>query len=317
MSKNFKILLWLILLLFIGAGIISVFLVKTALDRDIAENDYEEGLKFSRRTDNLKQWVDSILYVDALKDTIITMPDGRNLHSYILSQDTTSQKLALLVHGYKDNGLRMLPIGKIYSDKGFNILLPDLHAHGKSDGKRIQMGWKDRKDILHWIEVGKAMYGDSVQIALHGVSMGGATVMMTAGENLPTNVKLAVEDCGYTSVWDEYSHELRKRFHLTPFPFLHMSSALTQQLEGWNFRKASSVNQLKKSKIPMFFIHGGDDDFVPTEMVYKLYDAKPDKKEIWVKPNVGHADMYWQDPHEYNQKVSDFIDSYFEATPIV
>ena len=118
------------------------------------------------------------------------------------------------------------------------------------------MGWKDRLDILKWINVTKGIYGDSTEIVIHGISMGAATTMMVSGEQLPANVKCFVEDCGYTSVWDEFSKELKNQFGLPEFPLLDATSLLCKIKYGWSFKEASALNQVRKCHLPMFFIHG-------------------------------------------------------------
>lgn len=192
----------------------------------------------------------------------------------------------------------------------YNILLPDLRAHGKSDGEYIQMGWKDRLDILKWIDVSKGIYGDTTNMVIHGISMGAATTMMTSGEDLPENIKCFVEDCGYTSVWDEFKHKLKDEYGLPAFPILPVTSLYTQMKVDWNFKEASSLEQIKKSKLPMFFIHGDKDTYVPTWMVNKLYEAKPGEKELWIVPGVEHANAYWDYTDEYVAKTNQFVSKY-------
>lgn len=290
----------------------SIFMFNVALARKTKSSDIADELKSASRNQDVKLWIDSLKNNVALRDTIILNDQGQKIHGYFINSPILSKKTAILVHGYTTNGLNMLPIGKIYSDMGYNIILPDLHAHGLSDGKHIQMGWKDRNDIIRWIDFDKQLYGDSTQMVLHGVSMGAATVMMTSGEKLSQSVKAIVEDCGYTSVWDEYVHELKKRYNLPAFPILYITSGLVQLLDGWNFKEASSIKQLRKTKLPIFFIHGGNDDFVPTQMVYKLYDAKEGPKELWIEPDVTHANMYWNNPKEYAKRIEDFTNKYIE-----
>ena len=135
------------------------------------------------------------------------------------------------------------------------------------------MGWKDRIDVLQWMNIANEIFGDSTQMVVHGISMGGVTTMMVSGEKQQPYVKCFVEDCGYTSVWDEFSHELKASFHLPPFPLMYTTSWLCEKKYGWNFKEASSLKQVAKSQLPMLFIHGDKDTYVPTWMVYSLYEA--------------------------------------------
>ena len=214
-----------------------------------------------------------------------------------------------MVHGYTSEQSSIYDIARHYSDKGYNVLTPDLRAHGLSEGKYVGMGWLDRNDLLLWINYLLKNYRNS-EIILHGVSMGAATVMMASGENLPTNVKLIVEDCGYTSVWDIFSFELKLRFNLSTFPVLNAASFITNVRAGYNYKEASSIDQIKKSVTPILFIHGNADEFVPVNMAYKLYDNANINKELIIVDGAGHAESRLADEELYYGSIFSFIDKY-------
>lgn len=259
------------------------------------------------------EWMDSIRSNGVLRDTFIMAEDGRRLHGYYLSRhpkhDSISvARTALLIHGYRNCAIDMMHLGYMYHHSmGYNIILPDLHAHGQSDGESIQMGWKDRLDALRWCEVAEFVF--HTPMVVHGISMGAATTMMLSGEeNLPISITHFIEDCGYTSAWDEFEGELAKQFSLPAFPLLHLTSFLCDAMYGWNFTEASALKQVVKCPKPMLFIHGDTDDFVPTWMVHPLYEAHRGEKQLWITEGVEHAFSYRQYPEEYIDLVKDFID---------
>lgn len=304
-----------VVVLFVIGG--SIVMFKIALDRKTSPADAKLSYLYLSRDSITQQWMDSVKVENALLDTFIIAKDGTSLHAlYVYAPDENakeSNNTAILIHGYTDNAIRMLMIGQIYNRMGYNILLPDLRAHGLSEGEYTQMGWKDRKDIVEWIDVSKGLFGDSTHIALHGISMGAACAMMTAGdEELQDNVKCIVDDCGYTSVWDEYKYEMKKRYGIPAFPILYTASWYTENIVGWNFKEASSIEAVKRQNHPMLFIHGGSDTYVPTAMVYELYDAQSGPKEIWVEDGVAHAQMYWDHRDEYMQRTRDFVSKYIQ-----
>ena len=314
--KKIKISLITIILLFaivtVGG---SLFMFSFSLKTKVKPTDEQDAYAYLFRHDYLKQWIDSLNECSALCDTFIVSQDGTKLHALYVKSAENSPNTALIIHGYTDNAIRMLMIGHIYSkEMGYNILLPDLRAHGKSEGEYIQMGWKDRLDIRDWIDVSKGIYGDTTNVVLHGISMGAAAVMMISGEELPNNVKCFVEDCGYTSVWDEFRYELDSQFDLPAFPLLHSTSLYSGMKVGWNFKEASSLEQIKKCKLPMFFIHGDKDTYVPTWMVYDLYEAKSGEKELWVVPGVAHAQSYWDYTDEYVDKTKAFVEKHISTS---
>jgi fermentation-respiration switch protein FrsA (DUF1100 family) len=162
------------------------------------------------------------------------------------------------------------------------------------------MGWLDRKDVLEWMRVFRT---DSMTV--HGVSMGAATAMMMSAEAMPRGVRSVnfVADCGYTSVWDEFSCQLKEQFGLPPFPLMYVTSALCRLLYGWSFGEADALGQVAKSPYPMLFIHGDSDTFVPTWMALSLYAAKPGHKKLWISPHCGHAESFAKHREEYERLI--------------
>lgn len=265
----------------------------------------------ANRYPELKPWLDSLNAVHALRDTFVTMPNGERQHAIFVCSPKAHGHTAVVIHGYSRYAADMLNIAYIYEKfMGYNILLPDLHGHGLSDGNDIQMGWKDRTDVMHWMSVARRRFdevGSRPRMVVHGISMGAATTMCIAGERTPDYVKCFVEDCGYTSAWDEFSHELKVRFSLPDFPLLYTSSLLCRIKYGWSFSEASPLRQVAKCRKPMLMIHGGNDTFVPTSMVCRLYAAKPAPKQLWVASGSAHANSYRDHRAEYIRLVTQFV----------
>lgn len=311
------------LLISLGASIALLLGIVTAasfylVDYALVSAERERNSNFAqmeKRFPELKSWVDSLQAVGALRDTFVVMPTtGKRAHALFVRSPRAKGRTAVLVHGYCDNATRMLPIARIYNREfGANVLLPDLYAHGQSDGDAIQMGWKDRLDVLHWISLAPELFrteADSMRLVVHGISMGAATTMCVSGEQTPQYVKCFVEDCGYTSVWDEFSNEISARFSLPDFPLMYTASWLVQVKYGWNFNEASPLKQVAKCQKPMLFIHGDNDTFVPTWMVYPLYEAKPQPKALWIAHGSKHADAYGDYKEEYTHRVLEFVKKY-------
>lgn len=261
----------------------------------------------------IRPWVDSLKAAGACRDTFVVI-NGNKLHAMMVPAKHPSNKVAVLVHGYKNSCIMMLDYGQIYYEQlGYNLFLPDLYGHGLSEGDHINMGWLDRLDVLAWLPVADAAFrGDSTstQMVVHGVSMGAATVMALSGEPLPPSVKCLVEDCGYTGVFDQFKHNLKGEFGLPSFPLLNVASLLTKIKYGWRFGEASMLEQVKKCRLPMLFIHGDNDDFVPTAMVQPLYDAKPQPKELYMGKGSAHAQTLSDHRAEYASMVVEFCNRY-------
>ena len=298
----------------------SFYMLDFALAPDAERTDTAASFRqLVEKHPEVKPWLDSLNQRGALRDTFIIMPSGERHHGYFIRQATDSTKnvadsttmshpVAIVVHGWRDTAIKFMTIARIYEQAGYHVLMPDLHAHGLSEGEAVQMGWKDRKDVLHWMTVASKLFGTN-DFVIHGVSMGAATTMCVSGEKMPECVKTVrfVEDCGYTSVWDEFNYELKEEFGLSDFPILYASSLLCKIKYGWSFGEASSIKQVRKCPYPMLFIHGDDDTFVPSEMVHPLYEAKQGEKELWITKGTKHARSYSDYREEYIQRVRAFI----------
>lgn len=300
----------LLLLVILLGG--AYYLACYALQPSSVEKDYRYSLEgISQDYPYVRTWVDSLMQVHALRDTFIQADDGTRLHAlYAAAQDTTS-RTAVIVHGYTDNAVGMLMIGYLYHhDLHYNILLPDLRYAGLSEGDHIQMGWNDRTDVMRWMETANKLFGDSTQMVVHGISMGAATTMMLSGESQAPYVKCFVEDCGYTSVRAQFTKELDEQFHLPSFPLIDLASWICRLRFGWDFDEASALTAISQCQLPMLFIHGDADTYVPTYMVYELYQVKPEPKSLWVVPNAGHAVSYRDNRAEYTRRVRAFTSQY-------
>ncbi|MBQ7195668.1 MAG: alpha/beta hydrolase [Bacteroidales bacterium] len=258
------------------------------------------------------KWYDSLHDAGILKDTVITGNGGYKLHAVYVpaARPKEAAGTAIVVHGYTDNHLVFLYLVRMYRDElNYNVLAPDLHYHGYSEGVAAQMGWLDRLDVEKWAEVAHGIFNDDFMV-VHGVSMGAATVMMMSGDELPDYVSAFIEDCGYSSVWDQFASNLKQQFHMPPFPILTSANIVCKHRYGWSFKEASSVNQLAKCDRPMLFIHGDADDFVPFSHLQKNYDAKVNGyKVMWVAKDAVHANSFQKHPEEYKQKVREFLNT--------
>lgn len=246
------------------------------------------------------------------KDVYIDSYDGLKLHGCEVIANKESHKWVITIHGYAGNCKDMSYLVQKFKESDYNVLTPNLRGHGKSEGKYIGMGWHDRKDILKWIDY--ILEKDkNAEIVLYGISMGAGTVMMTVGEELVPNVKAAIEDCGYTSAWEEFGYQIEMfNQKVLKRPVLTVADIITKVRAGYRLREASAIKQLENSKIPMLFIHGDEDKFVPYYMLDKLYEAAKCPKEKLVVHGAGHAQSIVLEPELYWEKVSSFLEQYVD-----
>lgn len=230
---------------------------------------------------------------------------------YVPAAEKTN-KTVVVVHGFRQDKSAMRQYGELFHEMGYNVLMPDNRGSGASGGKFITYGYYDKSDVIAWTKM-LSKENPNSQITLFGLSMGASTVMMASGQSdLPSTVKNIIEDCGYDDVWSEICYQAKQMYNLPKFPLLYQVSAMSQMRAGWNFQEASATKELAKDELPILFIHGGDDTYVPTEMVHKNYEAvKSDvPKEILIVPKAIHAKSFETDPALYTKTVQNFQNKY-------
>lgn len=293
----------------------------------VGSNKFLESIKAKliKRKKEKKENTDEFLDCEALKEECevkhwlnrakveeinLISKDDLKLYGRKIMKNQPNHKWVITVHGYRTNGDFMNKYALRYYNRGYNVIIPDLRGHRKSEGKFIGMGWLDKDDIKLWIKY-IINIDREAEIVLHGVSMGAATVMMLSGDNLPDNVKVIVEDCGYTSVFDIFRSESRARFKIAHYPMLILGSFLSKVFIGYSWFEASAIKQLKKNEnIPMLFIHGDKDTFVPFYMLDKLYDAAACEKKKLVIAGAKHAEADRTAGNYYWKCVFSFVNKY-------
>lgn len=254
---------------------------------------------------NGKYW-----YKNATKEKVeIDSSLGDKILADVFKNENNSDMWAIICHGFVSIPSDMGQFGASFAKKGFNVLLPTMRGHGESSCEYTGMGWIERLDILKWIDY-IVKQNPNAKIVLHGVSMGAACVLMTTGEKMPSNVVCAIADCAFSSVWDEFSTQIKVKYKLPAFPFLDAANDEFKRRSGFNLKDASSVEQVKKSVTPTLFIHGDKDDFVPFNMLDKIYDAAACEKEKYVVEGAGHAVSAMVAGDAYGEKVEKFVNKY-------
>lgn len=267
------------------------------------EKSAEEQAVEQAQADAVAAWLAASPY-DSVE---ITTEEGYTLLGHLNTAEQESHRWVIAVHGYTSYYTSVEDIGYAYWQEGYHVLLPELRAHGNSEGEYIGMGYYDSVDMLSWIDLILALDPEA-EIVLHGVSMGAATVLCTAGqETLPENVVAVVEDCGYTSAYQMMVEQLDYRFGLPEFPIMPAANLVAQIKAGYNLKEANPLDALETAEVPILFIHGDADTYVLPYMLDILYDSYTGEKQKLVVEGAEHAAARDVAPELYYSSVFSFL----------
>ena len=296
------------LVIFVAAALLAEFIFSVAFCSALfSENgsqsfyEYAYGKNGIEVSEADKEWVSA-----KAESVFVENHEGIKLHALEIQNKNVSDSYVIICHQYGESALSMGEYAKHFYELGFNIILPDLRGHGESGYDKASMGWEDRFDIVKWVEY-LVNCNENAKIFLFGVSMGGSAVAMTAPEKMPENVKGVIADSCYLSVWESVKGYLEYK-KIPVFPTLNMASAFCEFRNGWSFKDISTLAQAEKTELPILYIHGEYDVFVPVSQSNDIFEACPSEKAEQVVIQDGeHARNLKADEDEYWTAVDMFI----------
>ena len=298
-------ILGIILTVFILYVFLSFFVFKFIADRSFSKDILFRGK--NSKEDNKSDASLNLNY----EEVFINSTDNIRLHSYVL-KNTDSFNWIICVHGYTGNATNLLPQIKHFYDNGYNVLAVDLRAHGKSQGKYCGFSYLDAKDIKLWVDwILKIM--PNALVSLFGISLGGASVLMTASTQTDKHIKCVISDSAPTDFSQLFEH-VWSWFVKIPskiiFPAINMWMKL---LAKYSLKEASPINNIEEMRIPCLIIHGEQDHFVRVQMAYELFENISTSKELLIVPNADHTQSIDVSPDLYWKQIDAFLDKYMNA----
>jgi hypothetical protein len=275
-----------------------------AIGRKIKLYDIIEKLIVKKREKESHMW----LHTQKLKEVGIKGRDGVNLKGYLL-EHPNPKRVIIMFHGWRgswDKDGDLLAKG-LYAKRS-SILLVEQRAHGHSGGKYIGFGILERYDCLKWIDYINNKI-EKIPIYLSGVSMGASTVLMAAGMNLPKRVKGIIADCGFTTPYDMIMLSAKKFINIKSNigKVVDAVNEAVKRRAGYDLKEYSTLEAMKKCKIPIFFAHGTGDDFVPYQMTVKNYIYCHSRKKLFVGKGAAHTECFKSDPKRYMEELTLFF----------
>ena len=246
-----------------------------------------------------------------MREEFLQAEDGAALVGHVCESGAASSRWVVLVHGYHGYWNEMSQFAYRWVQRGYNLLFPEMRAHGSSGGELIGMGWLDRRDLMCWLHWLIETYGEDISIVLHGHSMGAASSLLAAAEaDLPPQVEAVVSDCSYTDALNVFKPILSDGFHVPVHPSLELlRMAMLVRPGGYDLADASPEAAAPRIRVPVLILHGEKDTFVPPYMAGRLLSALPESLgRVAMFPGAGHCQSMCSDPDRYWDEVFAFID---------
>ena len=278
----------------------SIEIMRVKLAKTVRASDFQARINESAHA----------LLEKNIEEVEITARDGVRLVGHFYPCDN-AKRVIVAMHGwrsawFKDFGM----IADFWHNEGCSILFAEQRGQNKSEGEYMTFGYMERYDCLDWVNFVNERTESKYPVYLAGVSLGASTVLMTAGLALPENVKGVIADCGFSSAYGIWSHVVKVNMKLSYGLRGKVIDAYCKKHIGATSKEISTVDAMRKTEVPILFIHGSDDMFVPVDMSYENYKACAAPKYLLVVPGAIHGQSYDVDQEKYESANKFFWDKY-------
>lgn len=245
------------------------------------------------------------------EDITVISHDGLKLFAELLRvTDGTPKGTVILFHGYRSSARRDFCLQiRILHDAGYHVIAVHQRSHKKSEGKYLCYGLNERRDAILWVKKAKELFGKDMPLALMGLSMGGATVLMASGlasKNDPS-LRCVVADCPFSSPWDIISEVVWAKYKIYPYPVMYFTNFWFRVLAKCDLRETSSADSAAASHLPILIFHGDNDTFVLSEHSKKVHKKASLNTKLVLIPDADHAQAIFFDEELYKKELLDFL----------
>jgi len=290
-------------------------MVNLALDRETTENVDGAKKQFAGKRD-MYDFFDELntsgerLLSSEYEDVEIMADDGIKLVGHLKTCEKP-ERVIIAIHGWRSSWSHDFGMAdEFWINNNCNVLYVEQRGQNNSGGEYMGFGILERFDCVKWAEWVYKKYSD-LPIYLFGVSMGATTVLMASALELPENVRGIIADCGFTSPNAIWKHVAENSLHI-PYEGLRriVANNICRKKIKYGTKSYSATEALKNCKIPVLFIHGTEDNFVPVEMTYENYKACTSEKRLFIVPGADHGMSYYTDKKGYEKVLEEFWQDY-------
>lgn len=239
------------------------------------------------------------------EELIISAYDGYALHATYIPAQQPGERYVIISHGYTSNRMGSLKYVHLFRGLGYNCLIYDNRGHGDNGRAVCTMGKKEYRDLLAVIAYVYGRFGDDIYLGLHGESLGAALQIMALRER--PKVKFIVNDCGFARLIDVTTHNVHDMFHL-PRWVCYPASAASRFFFGFSHTELNPIEALKGNTVPICFVHGAGDDFIPCTHSEQMRDMTAGYSKLRLFEGAGHAQSIERDEAGYREMVRCFLE---------
>ena len=246
------------------------------------------------------------LYNNTEKEEIeLKSKDGLKLKGYYIKNKNKTNKVIVVVHGYTVTHTWGFQFAPMFLEEGFDVLLIDQRRHGASEGEYSTYGYYEKYDLDNWVNYVREIKGEEAVIGILGQSLGGGTVLEYCKIN--KYVSFIIADCPYSDLKPLLRFRLKETNKLLGKPFYYLIRSKAKRVAKFDFNKVSPKESIKTTNIPILFIHGDKDDYVPTSMSIDMYNSRRNNSRLVLIKNAAHAECYRVDKNTYEREVKNFL----------
>ncbi len=191
------------------------------------------------------------------------MPDAVEIDTWVINAKTQpALGTVVLLHGTEQSKANYIGIGGNLAKMGYDVVLIDLRSHGRSTGKYITYGAKEKQDVKNIVD---SLISEkkipAKPIYVFGVTFGGATAIQYAA------IEPNVEGVVVVAPWKDTPSAARRKIFMADVAMKEQDFQQTLsnagKLADFDPQTTSAVNDAAKLNCPVYIIHGLLDLAVP------------------------------------------------------
>ena len=299
----------------VGSYLFTEKMVETALERSAPLPLGKAG----KGRDRLRGFTDEEAFLEKLLEGEKALKSKETVPVWTTSFDGTRlcghwypcpnpKRAILAMHGWRSGWARDFgTIADFWHESGCSVLFIEQRGQGESGGECMGFGLLERYDCQSWAKfLCEELLEYSLPVYLAGISMGAAAVLMASDLELPGEICGIIADCGFTSPYAIWRHVAGENLHCLRSINWAAADRLCRRKLRIGLEDFSAPEALRRTDIPVLFLHGTDDHFVPVSMTYENYKACASPKRLFVVPGADHGMSYYCDPEGYREAFKRF-----------